>query len=264
MTPDILAGLRADAIRRAPDLPTLDTVIEDAGRERLAAYYLYCALIAGVVGETDALAPARWPPQLAEPMRRMGLTRFAPRTMRGLDTELTPAEQATRRSQDRKAQFAECVAKWINQGAFGPLCGDADSVRVVAADDRPGFDLELLADGKVVGRCRAEDHWELAAQQLAAAPLGADAGAAFGDTAAGKTAHWLKEEGISHAVSTTVTVAVSLHPIGAAAGFGTRLVRSRIQAGRAEADAFQRLGEVLSALRAQADRELGALPAVPT
>jgi hypothetical protein len=263
MTADVLAGLRADAVRRAPGVPALDDVIEAAGRQRLAAYYVYCALIAGVIGD-DGLPPGRWPPQLAEPMRRMGLTRFAPRTLRGLDTELTPAEQATRRSPDRRAQFAECVARWINQGALGPLCGDADSVRVAASDDGHGFDLELLADGKVVGQCPAGDHWELAAQQLAGAPLGGDAGAAFGDTTAGKATHWLKEEGISHAVSTTVTVAVSLHPIGAAAGFGTRLVRSRIQAGRQEADAFHRLGEVLASLRAQADAELGPLPAPRT
>jgi hypothetical protein len=261
MTADALAGLRADAVSRAPDSPALASVIEDAGRQRLATYYLYCAILAGLIGD-DGLAPARWPPQLAEPMRRMGLDRFAPRTMRGLDTELTPAEQATRRSPDRNAQFADCVARWINQGAFGSLCGDADTVRVAASDDGRGFDLQLLSDGQVTGRCPAEDHWELAAQQLAAAPLGGDEDVPFGDTTAGKATHWLKEEGISHGVSTTITLAVSLHPIGAAAGFGTRLVRSRIYAGRQEADAFHRLGEVLSSLRAQADAELGALPAV--
>jgi hypothetical protein len=35
-----LAALRAGASHLAPDLPGLDQVIEDAGRQRLAAYYL--------------------------------------------------------------------------------------------------------------------------------------------------------------------------------------------------------------------------------
>jgi hypothetical protein len=59
-----LAGLRADAWHRAPDPPGLDEVIEDAGRQRLSAYYLYSALLAGVIG-TDDLASAHgrrsWP-----------------------------------------------------------------------------------------------------------------------------------------------------------------------------------------------------------
>ena len=63
---DQLAGLCADAVGRVADLPELDGVIEDTGRQRLAAYYLYSALLAGVIGPDD-LAPARWPPELAEP-----------------------------------------------------------------------------------------------------------------------------------------------------------------------------------------------------
>ncbi len=59
------------------DPPGLAEVIEDAGRQRLAAYYLYSALLAGLTG-TDGLAPGRWPEELAEPMRRMRLARFAP------------------------------------------------------------------------------------------------------------------------------------------------------------------------------------------
>jgi len=58
MTADLpLAGLSADARRLAPDLPGLDEVTEDAGRQRLAAYYLYSALMAGLIGPGD-LAPA--------------------------------------------------------------------------------------------------------------------------------------------------------------------------------------------------------------
>ena len=54
---DRLAALRADVCRRVPDPPGLDEVVEDAGRQRLAAYYLYSALLAGVIDD-DALAPA--------------------------------------------------------------------------------------------------------------------------------------------------------------------------------------------------------------
>jgi hypothetical protein len=75
-----LAGLRADVCHRAADPPGLGELIEGTGRQRLAAYYLYSAMLAGVIG-TD-LAPARWPPELAEPLQRLGLTRFAPRTGR--------------------------------------------------------------------------------------------------------------------------------------------------------------------------------------
>ena len=56
-----LAWLRTDAVRRAPHPPGLDALIEDAGRQRLAAYYLYSALLAGVIGD-DGLASPRWPP----------------------------------------------------------------------------------------------------------------------------------------------------------------------------------------------------------
>ena len=40
-----LAGLCADAVGRVADLPGVDGVIEDAGRQRLAAYYLYRAFV---------------------------------------------------------------------------------------------------------------------------------------------------------------------------------------------------------------------------
>jgi hypothetical protein len=41
MTTDLpLTGLRAHAMHQVPDPPVLGKVIEDAGRPRLAAYYL--------------------------------------------------------------------------------------------------------------------------------------------------------------------------------------------------------------------------------
>ena len=258
MTADAgLADVRGDAARRVPGAPALGTVIEDAGRQRLAAYYLYSALIAGMIGD-DSLAPARWPPGLSEPMERLGLTRLAPRTGRGLDVQLTPGEQATRRSPGRRAEYAQLVTDLINQGAFGPLCGHADCVRRAGGGDQHGPDLELLASGKVVGRCKTEDHWELVAQHLAGMTHVGDplAEAAGGHASSWKVARQLKESGISHAVSVTTTLAVNIHPLGAAAGLGTRLVRSRIQAGREEANAFRSLGRVLTSLRDQAYGEL--------
>lgn len=212
MTGDVpLADLRADALRRAPDPPALDSVIEDAGCQRLAAYYLYSALMAGVIGDGD-LPPGRWPPELSGPMGRLGLARLAPRTWRGLDAELTPSEQAMRRARRKIPEFA--------------------------------------------------DDWETVAQQLAMAPHGDDplANVASGRSTASQTARWLKEEGISHSVSAGITLAVSVHPLGAAVGMGTRLVRSRIQTGRDEADALRRLGQVLRSLRDEADSDLRASP----
>jgi hypothetical protein len=253
-----LAGLRADALRRAPNAPDFASVIEDAGLQRLAAYYVFTALIAGVVSDGDALAPARWPRQLAEPMKRMGLIRFAPRSDRGLDADLTASEQATRRSAGREFEFAQLAGDLINAGAFGPVCGEADSVRVVKASDRDGFDFEMLAGDTVVGKCKAEDHWELVAQQLASAPHGDDplATPASGNAYAKKAGHWLKEHGLSHGIAKTTDLAVGFFPLGTAVGAGTRLVRSRIQTGRQEADALHRLGVVLRSLHAQADGEL--------
>jgi hypothetical protein len=252
-----LADVRADATRRAPAAPALESVIEDAGCQRLAAYYLYSALIAGVIDD-DGLAPVRWPVRLAEPMERLGLSRFAPRTEQGLDAQLTPTEQAARRSSGRKFEFAQLAADLINQRAFGSLCGNADSVRLAEASDRRGFDLELLAGGSVVCRCKAEDHWELVAQQLASAPHGDDplADSESGHAFTGKVARQLKESGISHAASMTTELAAGIYPLGTAVGVGTRLVRSRIRTGREEADAFHRLGRVLSGLRARADGEI--------
>jgi hypothetical protein len=248
-----LADLTADAARRVPDPPGLDQVVEEAGRQRLAAYYLYTALIAGLIGEDD-LPPGRWPPRLAEPMRRLGLARFAPRTLRGLDAQLTVAEQATRRRPDRRVAFETLLVDLINRGAFGPLCGDADQVRLARPGRGDGLDIELVKDGRVAARCRAEDHWELVAQQLASAAQGQDSLPAVSHTS--QATRWLEETGISHAVSTTVTLAVSIHPLGAAAGLGTRVIRSQIEADREHADAFRRLGQSLDALRTQASDEL--------
>lgn len=92
-----------------PDPPALDEVVEDAGRQRLAAYYLYSALLAGIIRDGD-LAPSRWPPRLAEPMGRLGLTEFAPRTGRGLDAQLTrrsrPSGGARTGSRDSRGSWS--------------------------------------------------------------------------------------------------------------------------------------------------------------
>jgi hypothetical protein len=248
-----LADVSEDLARRIPDPPGLDQVIEEAGRQRLAGYYLYAALIAGLIGEDD-LPPARWPGRLADPMQAMGLARFAPRTLRGLDAQLSVAEQATRRRPDRRVAFDRLLIDLINRGAFGPLCGQADQVRLARPGRRNGLDLELVKGGRVAARCRSEDHWQLVAQQLASVAQGQDSLPAVSRSA--EASRWLEETGISHAISTTVTLAVSIHPLGAAAGLGTRVIRSRIEADREHADAFRRLGQTLDALRAQADGEL--------
>jgi hypothetical protein len=57
---------------------------------------------------------ALWPPQLAEPVKRLGLTRLAPRTGRALDAQLTPAEQATRRSPGKQLEFAQLLVDLVN------------------------------------------------------------------------------------------------------------------------------------------------------
>jgi hypothetical protein len=257
-----LAGLRADAVGRVADLPALDAVMEDSGRQRLAAYYLYSALLAGLIGPDD-LAPARWPPELAEPLRQRGLARFAPRTGRALDAELTPAEQATRRSPGRQLEFAQLLVDLIDGGSFGPLCLAADSVRLSPPGDRlgPELELELIKGGHVVGTCPVRAHWELVAQHLAGAPLGDPAQAAGRPGVARTTfARRLKDTAIPHAVGVGVAFAVSVHPLGTIAGEGTRLIRARIEAGTDQADALHRLGRDLSTLRAQADGELADLP----
>jgi hypothetical protein len=259
-----LTGLRADAVGRVADLPTIDAVMEDSGRQRLAAYYLYSALLAGLIGPED-LAPGRWPPELAEPLRQRGLARFAPRTGRALDAELTPAEQATRRSPGRQLEFAQLLVDLIDSGSFGPLCLAADSVRLSppGPGDRAGqeLDLELIKGGAVVGTCPVKAHWELVAQHLAGAPLGDPAQAAGRPGVARTTfSRRLKDTAIPHAVSVGVAFAVSVHPLGTIAGEGTRLIRARIVAGTDQADALHRLGRDLSTLRAQADGELADLP----
>lgn len=252
-----LNELSADARRRAPDPAGLDEVIEDAGRQRLAAYYLHSAVIAGVIGG-DGLAPGRWPPTLAEPMQRLGLTRLAPRTGRGLDAQLTPAEQATRRSPDRQLEFARLLVDMINEGEFGPLCATADRVRL--AGPGGGRDLELIKGQRVVGTCKVKDHWELVAQHLAGMPLGGAAAEPSGGPGPERTvARRVQDSGIAHAVSLGTTLAVSIHPLGTVAGLGTRLVESRIHADRDEADAFRRLGEDLHTLQAQSVGELAHL-----
>jgi hypothetical protein len=156
---DELAGLCAEAYRRVPGPLGLGEVIDDIGRRRLAAYYLYAALLAGVIGD-DGLPPEQWPPELAEPIARLGLTRFAPRTGR-LDAQLTPAEQATRRSQGRPLEFAHLLTDLMNDGAFGPLGGGADRARLVRSGARRGLDLELLKGWRIVGVGPVKDHWEL-------------------------------------------------------------------------------------------------------
>src|SRR6202007_2494420 len=112
----------------------------------------------------------------------------------------------------------------------------------------------------VAGKCKAEDHWELVAQQLASAPHGDDplADQESGSAYAKKAAHGLKEQGISHGISRTTDLAVGFFPLGTAVGAGTRLVRSRIQTGRQEADALHRLGVVLRRPHAEARGELQA------
>jgi hypothetical protein len=259
---DVLARLCADAVGRVPDPPPLDAVIEDSGRQRLAAYYLYCALIAGVIGPAQ-LAADRWPAELAEPLGRLQLDRFAPRTGRALDAQLTPDQQATRRSPGRKLEFAQLLVDLIDGGSFGPLCMAADSVRLALPGERPGSDLELelVKDGRVVGTCPVRNHWEMVAQQLAGAPLAVTPGGARpAGLAAGRSlGRRLSDTAIPHAVSVGVALAVSVHPLGTIAGEGTRLVRARLEAGRDEADALHRLGAGLRTLCAQADGELGEL-----
>jgi hypothetical protein len=166
------------------------------------------------------------------------------------------------RSPDWQVRFAQLLVDLINRGAFGPLCGEADRVRLVHADDGRGSDLELIQGRRVVGTCAVKDHWELVAQYLAGMPLHRQlAGAASKPGYRQTAAHQLEETGIAHAVSAGVTLAVSIHPLGAAAGLGTRLVRSRIRAGLDEADALGGLGQELRTLRAEADRELDGLRA---
>jgi hypothetical protein len=256
-----LAAVRADARQRVPNPPAPEQVIEDAGRQRLAAYYLYSALLAGVLDGGD-LAPGHWPPRVTEPMQRLGLTRLAPRTRPGLDAQLTPAEQKSLRSHDRRSEFAQFVVDLINQGAFGPLCGDADSVRLFEPAGGQGRDLELIKDGRVVGACKVIDHWELVAQHLAGAPvLTEEAQAQTSPTAAQRVGRQLRETGISHAVSLGTDIAVNIHPLGAAVGLGTRLVRARLRADQDAAGTLRDLGQDLATLRDQANDELADLPA---
>jgi hypothetical protein len=255
-----LAALVADARQRGSDPPPIDELIEDAGRQRLAAYYLYCALLAGLISDAD-LAPARWPPTLAEPMQRLGLSRLAPRTGRGLDAELTPAEQVTRQSRARTVEFAQLLVDVINHGAFGPLCGDADRVQLAGPGEGHDLTLELIKDGRVAGACAVRDHWELVAQYLAAAAPGGTPAELRSAEGSGRTAAWLKTSGVAHAVSLGAVLAVHLHPIGAAAGLGTRLVLARIQPDRDEANALHRLGEDLRTLQAQAAADVADLQA---
>lgn len=253
-----LTALRADAEQRVPSLPPIEDVIEDAGRQRLAAYYLYSALLAGVIGNAD-LTPGRWPTELAEPMQRLGLARLAPHTARGLAAQLTQAEQATLQTEDRAAEFAGLLVDLINSGAFGPLCGDADSVRLSqTAGGSDDGTLELVKDGHNVGSCTVKAHWELVAQHLAGTPLGAPVP---GQRAPNQAVSWLKRSGAGHAVDAAVVLAVHIHPLGAAAGIGTKRVQARIQEGRDQAGALGGIERELSALAAETAREAADLQA---
>jgi hypothetical protein len=62
-------------------------------------------------------------------------------------------------------------------------------------------------------------------------------------------------------VSLGTTLAVNVHPLGAAIGLGTRLVRARVQTDRDEAGELRDLGQELSTLAAQASRDLTGLQA---
>lgn len=252
-----LAELRAEVVARRPIAPAFADVIEDAGRQRLAAYYLYSALISGLIGDGD-LAPARWPVALSHRMDQFGLTRLAPRTERGLDAELEPVEQSTRRSAGREFEFAKLAADLINEGVGGIVLGEPGHVKVADPTGAGSLELEVVAGTEVIDRVKARDYWELVAQRLAGAPASAEAPDDSHSALHSRVerARRLKESGISHAVSVSTGLAVHVHPLGAAAGVGTRLVRARIQTGREQADAFRRLGEKLRALRAQAYGEL--------
>jgi hypothetical protein len=252
-----LAELSSDTRQRVPDPPPVGEVVEGAGRQRLAAYYLYSALLAGLL-DGDGLAQGHWPSKLAEPMERLGLTGLAPRTWRGLDAQLTPAQQDSLRSEDRQSEFARLLVDLINRGAFGPLCGGADSVRLTAQGGGNGHDLELIKGGRAVGTCKVVDHWELVAQYLAGVLPSDEIEAQTARTTGQKVQRQLRESGISHAVSLGTDIAVNIHPLGAAVGIGTRLVRARIRTDREEAGTLRDLGRELSTLRAQADGDLNS------
>ena len=55
-----LAALCDEVRRRVPRPPAFAELIEDAGRQRFATYYLYSALLARVIDGDDDLVPARW------------------------------------------------------------------------------------------------------------------------------------------------------------------------------------------------------------
>ena len=74
-----------------------------------------------------------------------------------------------------------------------------------------------------------------------------------------QAATWLKTSGLGHAVSIGTTLAVHLQPLAAAAGLGTRLIETRIQAGKDQADALRRLGQELRMLQAQSAGEVADL-----
>lgn len=185
--------------------------------------------------------------------RRLSTTSSrTPAAERGLGAQLTHAEQATLRDQARESEFAGLLVDLINSGAFGPLCGDADRVRLAASADSRDQNLELIKDGRVVASCSVRAHWELVAQHLAGAPLGATAPVQREDHAVS----WLKRSGVGHAVDAAVVLAVHIHPLGAAAGLGTRLVQARLEAGREQSNALGRIGSELSEIRAETVREV--------
>jgi hypothetical protein len=108
---------------------------------------------------------------------------------------------------------------------------------------RPG--QWLTPETRAGGRCAVKDHWELVAQHLATAPSG---GLAAEPPSRPATARRLENSGTAHAVSLGIVLAVHLHPLGAAAGLGTRLIESRVQANRSQADALRHLDQDLRTL----------------
>jgi hypothetical protein len=130
-------------------------------------------------------------------------------------------------------------------------------VRLAEPSDGRDLELELIRNSRVVRTCPVRDHWELVAQHQAGAPLRmtvGDVGSA--PRFQGRLAQQLKEHGISEAVSVGTSLAVGVHPIGAAAGLGTRLVRTRLRAGHDQADALRRVGDDLRTVLAQADDDV--------
>jgi hypothetical protein len=171
----------------------------------------------------------------------------------GQDDHLKQAAAAAKTVAGRAEDMSKAVSRKVAQeDAWEELRGDVEllteiarahhaliRVRLAGRGDGRGLELELIKGGRVIGACPVEDHWELVAQYLAGAPLGgplAEAGSIRGS--ARTVARRLADHAIPEAVSAGVSLAAHLHPLGTVAGLGTRLIRSRIQAGRDQASAF--------------------------